>query len=91
MIDKLKAYLYKREQNKKIKEIIKFLDNVKANSRLFNYKITDTYFHLYFFGNTKNMCSIEHYDIDTIIDIVCYELVHRQKSIKKEFFRDLKR
>ena len=89
MIEKLKAFLYKREQNKKKRIVVKFLNNVKRNSILFNYKIADTYFHLYIKGRTYSLNSINLYDVDQIINIVCYQIFNNRMRINKEFFKGL--
>lgn len=90
MIEKLKAFLYKREQNKKKRIVVKFLNNVKRNSILFNYKIADTYFHLYIKGRTFNLSLFYVYEVELIIEIVCFYLVESRLKIRKEFFKGIK-
>lgn len=91
MINKFKQYLYRRECDKKKQEIIKFLENVKESKRgIFNYKVTDTYFHFYIKNRTYSLNHILYYDIDMIIDIVCYQLFNNRIGIKKSFFINLK-
>lgn len=91
MLDKLRAFLANREQKKSKRKIIKFLENVKKSKRgVFNYKIADTYFHLYVKGRTYSLNSINLYDVDQIIDIVCYQIFNNRMRINKEFFKGLK-
>lgn len=91
MIDKIRAFLANREQKKRNKKIIKFLENVKKSKRgIFNYKIADTYFHLYIKHRTYSLSSIELYDVDHIIDIVCYKFINHNMKINKEFFKGIK-
>ena len=90
MIEKLKAFLYKREQNKKKRIVVKFLNNVKRNSTLFNYKIADTYFHLYIKGRTFNLDLFYVYEVELIIEIVCFYLVDSRLRIRKDFFKGIK-
>ena len=90
MIEKLKAFHYKRELNRKKRMVIKFLDNVKKNSTLFNYKTADTYFHLYIKGRTFNLNLFYVYEIELIIEIVCFYLVDSRLKIRKEFFKGIK-
>lgn len=91
MIEKLKSFLAKREQRKINNNIIKFLENVKRSKRgIFNYKIADTYFHLYIKGRTYSLNSIKFYDIDHIIDIVCYQIYNNRMRINKDFFKGIK-
>lgn len=90
MIEKLKAFLYKREQNKKKRIVVKFLNNVKRNSTLFNYKIAGTYFHLYIKGRTFNLDLFYVYEVELIIEIVCFCLVDSRLRIRKDFFKGIK-
>lgn len=91
MLDKLRTFLASREQKKSNKKIIKFLENVKKSKRgIFNYKIADTYFHLYIKGRTYSLHSIDLYDIDQIVSVVCYQIFNNRMTIDKEFFKGLK-
>ena len=91
MTNKIKKYLINREQNKKQKLMIKFLENVKQNKKgIFNYKITDSFFHLYIKSRTYSLVELAYYDIDMLIEIVCYQLYNNRISINKDFFKGIK-
>ena len=90
MKEKLKAFLYKREQNKKKRIVVKFLNNVKRNSTLFNYKTADTYFHLYIKGRTINLNLLYVYEVELIVELVCFYLADSRLKIRKEFFKGIK-
>ena len=84
MISKIKKYLNQ-------KAMIRFLENVKKNKNGdFNYKIADTYFHLYIKGRTYSLSGLIYYDIDILIDMVCFRLYENRLSINKKFFKGIK-
>lgn len=85
----IKELIYNYQRKREIKKIVRFLDNIKQSTRIVNYKITDTYFHLYIGGYTKNMYDIEYYTLDGMIEDVCHYLMDRRISIKKEFFKGI--
>jgi hypothetical protein len=91
MTNKIKKYLINREQNKKQKLMIKFLENVKQNKKgIFNYKMTDSFFHLYIKSRTYSLVKLAYYDIDMLIETVCYQLYNNRISINKNFFKGIK-
>lgn len=85
----IKELIYNYQRKREIKKIVRFLDNIKQSTRTVNYKITDTYFHLYIGGYTRNMYDIEYYTLDGMIEDVCHYLMDRRISIKKEFFKGI--
>lgn len=90
MIDKIKKYLLDRENQKKQKLMIKFLENVKQNKKgIFNYKITDSFFHLYIKSRTYSLVDLKYYDINMLIETVCYQLYNNGVSINKDFFKGI--
>lgn len=89
MITLIKELIYNYQRKREIKKIVRFLDNIKQSARIVNYKITDTYFHLYIGSCTKNMYDIQYYTLDRIVEDVCYYLIDRRIAIKKEFFKGI--
>lgn len=85
----IKGFLYKMEQNKKKKEVIKFLNNVATNSPLFKYKLNDSYFHIYIKNKTYNLELFLVPELDRVIENVCHYLHDNGLRIKKEFFKGL--
>lgn len=85
----IKDLIYDYQRKREIKKIIRFLDNIKQSTKIVNYKLTDTYFHLYIGGYTRNMYDIKYYTLNGTIEDVCYYLVDRRIAIKKEFFKGI--
>ena len=89
MITLIKKLIYIHQRKKEIKKIVRFLENIKKSTGIVNYKLADTYFHLYIGGYTRNMYDIQYYTLDGMVENVCYYLIDRRIAIKKEFFKGI--